>query len=101
MKSPATIQGVPRGIGKSLRSLSERLVSEGAPLYTEEMRTGHAMPSDHLTLSTMVQMSLLGERSCRYWIDNEVHHLCTSRIALGLEVGDEADQVDGAGRKEW
>ena len=37
LKSPATIQGVPRGIGKSLRSLSERLVSEGAPLYTEEM----------------------------------------------------------------
>ena len=74
-------------------------VSSGAAMYIELIKRGHGNPSFHLTFSTTVQMSRVGERSCLYCALSAVQHLWTNSMARGLSVIDEDDQVDASGRK--
>ena len=80
---------------------SKVFVSSGAAMYIELIKRGHGDPSFHLTFSTTVQMSWVGERSCLYCIVlSAVQRLWTSNsMARGLSVIDEDDQVDASGRK--
>ena len=81
--------------------------SDATPLVLEQsielMKRGHGDPSFHLTFSTTVQMSRVGERSCLYCTLSAVQHLWTNSMARGLSVIDEDDQVDvsASGKKSW
>ena len=97
--SPARIQCACGGTSKVPNRRSAVFVSSGAAMYIELIKSGHGDPSCHLTFSTTVQMSRVGERSCLYCTLSAVPRLWTNSMARGLSVSDEADQVDASGRK--
>ena len=97
--SPARIQCAWGGMSKVPSKRSKVFGSSGAAMYIELIKRGHGDPSFHLTFSTTVQMSWVGERSCLYYTLSAVQRLWTNSMARGLSVIDEDDQVDTSGRK--